>query len=184
MNFHTDSPLQKSLGENARALVLVKDVELDALEPLTNVYGGDPSEFVSLISKYDIKTMEGEFKYCILKFRETGELDLLIAENSSGAHVGLEKIAEKLGYDVVMGGHIRLSKREGRESEVMEITNTSGHLQPKGTYAQQQVAEKVFMEIGLDAQGVYKGKKWDEKLGKYVGAQVEIPDTGTELKPK
>lgn len=161
------------INTEVKDIVVSKQVDMAALKPLENVYGGGPEGAVSPIPDSEIATKDGTFKYCVTKHKETHELDVLMAEDNSAAHVGLLEIAGKKNSDVVMAGHVTLHGKEGGVSEVYSITNTSGHLQPEGTYEQQQVAEHAFNSKGLDAQGRYTQKKWDEGLGKYVGKQTE-----------
>lgn len=161
-----------AINTGVKDMVVIKHVDLKALMPLENVYGGGPEKPISLIPDSEIAKQDGTFKYCVTKHNEMGNLDVLMAKNISGAHVGMMKIAKERNCDVVMAGHVTFHAREGGNSEVYALTNTSGHLQPEGTYEQQQIAEQAFNSKGMDAQGRYVPRRWDEKLGKYVGKSI------------
>lgn len=164
-------------------LVVVKDVDLKALVPLKNVYGGEPEEPVSPIPVEIAAQKGGTFKYITTKHKDSNELGLLLASNISAAHAALLKIAEKSGKYAVMAGHVTIHEPEkGKNSRLCHYTNTSGHLQPKGTYEQQQVTETAFASKGLDAQGKYRPKQWHPVLGRYIGQTIGPSGAGIEIR--
>ncbi len=128
---------------------------------------------VPIITNEQLLTLNGKFKYCVTQNPETKELGILVAEDVSAAHTAMLKIAQERGLNIVMAGHICLHAHANKVSEVLEITNTSGHLQPEGTNDQQIIAEQAFVQEGLPtAQGAYKHRRWNEKLGRYVGQPI------------
>lgn len=135
---------------------------------LRNIYDTHTAD-APIIPNEKLLTLNGKFKYCVTQNPETKELGVLVAEDVSAAHTAMLKIAQERGLNVVMAGHIRLHARSEKESEVLEITNTSGHLQPEGTNDQQILAEQAFVKTGLPtAQGAYKHYGWDEKRARYI----------------
>ncbi|MES2770366.1 MAG: hypothetical protein V4623_00015 [Pseudomonadota bacterium] len=144
--------------------------------PLRNVYGGAACP-VTLIPREELLYMSGAFKYCVTQNPRTQALGTLVTENVSGAHTGLLAIAEKMGLDVVMAGHIHLisGAKEGDVSEVKAITNTSGHLQPEGTPEQHALVERAFKATGLhNVQGTAGNQRWCPSLERYVPEAIAL----------
>lgn len=155
-----------------RRALMIHPTWLPLVPRLKNVYDEHIAK-VELIPMERLKASSGVFKYCVAQHPETRALSVLVTDNISAAHTGMQQIAEGQGLYIVMAGHIHLNARKYRESEVLMITNTSGHLQPEGTNDQQIIAEQAFIQAGLpSAQGAYKHRQWDEKRQRYMGAPI------------
>lgn len=166
------------INTEVKDLAVCNKVNSNALAPLENVYGGGSKEPVSLIPDSEIMKLDGTFKYCVTKHRETNELDLLLTHDVSAAHVGMKEIAEKRNCDVVMAGHAKLHAEDDEHLELYSFTNTSGHLQPEGNYDQLRAAVIAFDKKGLNARGRYVPKMWDENLERYRGKPVDSTNEG------
>lgn len=166
------------INTEVKDLAVCNKVNPNALVPLENVYGGGPKEPVELIPDSEIMKLDGTFKYCVTKHRETNDLDVLLTPDVSAAHVGMKKIAEEKNCDVVMAGHVTLHAEEGKHTELYSFTSTSGHLQPEGNYDQLKAARIAFENKGLDARGRYMPRMWDENLERYRGKPIDSTNQG------
>lgn len=165
------SPKEIAINSQEKSLVLSKVRE--SASYMENKYH-EKAKDIKIIENEKLLNERGKFKYCVMENKNTEERKLYVAENTNAAHPGIAMQGKKEGFEgVVSAGHVSLAGKEGQTSEVLAITNTSGHFQPEGTYPQQVIAEKAFTDIGLDGQGKYQVKVWSEKHRKYLGKQFE-----------